>query len=614
MIKLFKLLKGKVNSTFFKLTIAFICFGMLPLLLIGILFILRYFATVEQVTKSNYSLLGYYISKNVEDLFNTADDAMAYVYDYKNDEYNYLYEILKDENLSPEKKENYINSMLRSMLAQNENISSIFFVTPDNEIYSVFYEQGKLLKNDLVINTYQTFPDQDSYRELKFISTVSENKYCINSSDYIFSLVRNYMDTSKVETIKTKILGTIYVNIKVDQLNEVTRGIDLGDSGGIYILNVADNSYLYSSDSESYKSGGDPLDGFYKNISGVAGSEKIDTHWLFYSQIGETDNYVVISLEEDEVLSLYFQNRGIMFLVLAFTIFVVIVLYTIFSGRMSEPARKLKKAMQQVQTGDFNVKVDIKNDDEMGYLGEGFNKMVKDLQYYIEQVYVAKIYQKEAELQALKMQIQPHYLYNTLDVIRMTALENKDLEAAGLIESLSKQLRYVISHDDDKVPLYMELDSIKEYFVIAKVRYNNRISVNINVKESDKNLIVMKLILQPAVENAIKHGLVKKKGKGVVEINVERKEDYLQIKVMDNGIGISEETVGKIQRFLEDKSLEGEEPDTVGVGLKNVYDRIKKRCGEEYGFSIVSYEKMGTIITYKLPIWEGDADVESSSD
>lgn len=614
MAKIIKLIKMKTGSTFFKLTLAFICFGMIPLLVIGVLFILRYFSTVEQVLKNNYSLLGYYISKNVEELFDSADDTMAYAYDYKNDEYNYLYEVLKDESLSSEKKEIYINSMLRTMLTQNENISSVFFVTPDNEVYSVFYEQGKLLRNDLQLNTYQIYTDQSNYRELKFISTVSEEKYCINSTDYVFSLVRNYMDTSKVDSIQNNILGTIYVNIKVDRLEKVTRGIDLGNSGEVYIINAKENSYIYSSNQDVYTTDNDPLSGIYENITGVMGSDRIDNQWIFYSQIDDTDNYVVISLDEDEVLSLYFQNRGIMFLVLAFTVFVVLVLYSIFSGRMSEPARKLKKAMQQVQTGNFDVKVDIKNDDEMGYLSEGFNKMVKDLQYYIEQVYVAKIYQKEAELQALKMQIQPHYLYNTLDVIRMTALENKDLEAAGLIESLSKQLRYVISHDDDKVPLYMELDSIKEYFVIAKVRYNNRINVNINVSENDKNLFVMKLILQPAVENAIKHGLVKKKGKGVVEINVERKTDYLQIKVMDNGIGINEETVNKLQRFLEDKPIEGEEPDNVGVGLKNVYERIKKRCGEEYGFNIASYEKMGTILTYKLPIWEGEADVESSSD
>lgn len=614
MSKIIKMIKMKTGSTFFKLTLAFICFGMIPLLVIGVLFILRYFSTVEQVLKNNYSLLGYYISKNVEELFDSADDTMAYAYDYKNDEYNYLYEVLKDESLSSEKKEIYINSMLRNMLTQNENISSVFFVTPDNELYSVFYEQGKLLRNDLQLNTYQIYTDQSNYRELKFISTVSEEKYCINSTDYVFSLVRNYMDTSKVDSIQNKILGTIYVNIKVDQLEKVTRGIDLGNSGEVYIINAKENSYIYSSNQDAYTTDNDPLSGIYENITGVMGSDRIDNQWIFYSQIDDTDNYVVISLDEDEVLSLYFQNRGIMFLVLAFTVFIVLVLYSIFSGRMSEPARKLKKAMQQVQTGNFDVKVDIKNDDEMGYLGEGFNKMVKDLQYYIEQVYVAKIYQKEAELQALKMQIQPHYLYNTLDVIRMTALENKDLEAAGLIESLSKQLRYVISHDDDKVPLYMELDSIKEYFVIAKVRYNNRINVNINVSENDKNLFVMKLILQPAVENAIKHGLVKKKGKGVVEINVERKTDYLQIKVMDNGIGINEETVNKLQRFLEDKPIEGEEPDNVGVGLKNVYERIRKRCGEEYGFSIASYEKMGTILTYKLPIWEGEADVESGSD
>ena len=233
--------------------------------------------------------------------------------------------------------------------------------------------------------------------------------------------------------------------------------------------------------------------------------------------------------------------------------------------------------------------------------------MVKDLDYYIREVYVAKICQKEAELDALKMQIQPHYLYNTLDVIRMTAVENEDQKTARLLESLAKQLRYVIGQSRERVPLYMELDSIREYMVLMNARYQGKFRLNVNVSDQDRNLYVLKLLLQPMVENAIKHGLRDKEGIGTIEVNVKRGTDALEIAVLDDGKGMNAEEEQYLRSILNRKGELPKDGDrSVGIGFRNVQDRIQLSCKEGYGVDFTSCEHVGTMVKFRLPLWESE--------
>lgn len=158
-----------------------------------------------------------------------------------------------------------------------------------------------------------------------------------------------------------------------------------------------------------------------------------------------------------------------------------------------------------------------------------------------------------------------------------------------------------------------ELQALREYFVIMKVRYEGRIGLNIQVSDEDAELYIPKLLLQPVVENAIRHGLREKDGEGAVAIRVERKENYLEIVVMDDGVGMDEEQVRVMQETLDNPEIGvADKNGRLSVGMKNVYDRIKLNCGKEYGFRIQSFLGVGTIVTYRLPIWEEPEDVESS--
>lgn len=277
--------------------------------------------------------------------------------------------------------------------------------------------------------------------------------------------------------------------------------------------------------------------------------------------------------------------------------------FTFYGKKTNQPIKNLKEAMERIQKGDLDTRVSVVSNDEIGFLAKGLNKMTQELQGHIQKVYIAEIRQREAEIEALKTQIEPHYLYNTLDVIRMTAITKDDMETAEMIDGLSGQLKYLIGGVRDMVTLQGELDSVRNYFKIIKIRYENRFTLEVDVPEELLDFEVPQLILQPVVENAVKYGLRPKDGEGVVAIQGAKEEECLIITVMDNGVGMSEERMDYVQQLLNSpETVKHAKSKRASIGLKNVYDRIKLIFGDQYHMEISSYEGIGTIVKYRLPI------------
>lgn len=185
----------------------------------------------------------------------------------------------------------------------------------------------------------------------------------------------------------------------------------------------------------------------------------------------------------------------------------------------------------------------------------------------------------------------------------MTAITNDDDQTAEMLDGLSGQLKYLIGNARDRVTLQAELDSVRNYFKIIRVRYENKMTLEIDVPENLLDLEVPQLVLQPIVENSVKYGLRPKEGgNGVVAIRGEIQEAFLELTIMDNGVGMSEERLRYIQKLLEDETEKCQEEESSGIGIKNVYERIKLIFGEEYRIEISSFENIGTIVKYRLPV------------
>lgn len=600
-------------TTFSKLTVAYIFFGVIPLFVLGMLFFVRFSANIRETMIRNYAQINGYFARNVEDIIESADDAMGTLYDYETEDGDTLAAVLKDDSLSEGERAVHVVDALNQTMSQSSYIASTRFADYRGQIYSVYYNQEKTLRNDAESYTRMGLISADKMRDLRILGTTEESNICVNSDDFIFVLVRNYMDTTSMDRAYNTPLGILFVDMNVDVIGDLVQKVGL-DKGNIYVCNPTDGNYLYSSNQKDYLDGRNPLgENVMSHLTGTEGYGKIDDNWVFYRQIRNTDEYAVLTVNDAEAMGYYFSNRTMMAVILLFSCVVLITLYIMFSNRMSAPIRKVREAMKEVEGGQMDVHLDINTHDEMEIIADGFNKMVEKLQDYINQVYVAQICQKDAELNALKMQIQPHYLYNTLDVIRMTALDQEDEKTAELLECLAHQLRYVMGEHNERIRLQDELQMLREYFVIMKVRYEGRINLHIQISNEDLDLYILKMLLQPVVENAIKHGLREKSGEGSVAIRVSRNEDILEIVVMDDGIGMEKNQVRQMQEILDVPEIGyiGEDGH-VSIGMKNVYDRIKLNCGKEYGFRVESVKGMGTIVSYRLPIWEEPEDVESS--
>ena len=598
------------KTTYQKMIRGFLLLGVLPLLTLGLLYFVRYRVTAENVMMQNYGQINRYYAMNVMDVIKAVDEAEARLYEYADRDQLTVTDVLTMADVDDSETTLLIQNALEYSMEGCPYIASERFCDKNGRIYSAYRDQEKVMRADA--KAYTTLRNQISdgtdIRNLVVLKTLPEESICIRSDDYIFSVTRNFMDISRIEQTGRKVLGTVYADINVSVFDNLTEEMNV-EAGELYIYNPSDGDYLYAADKSVYRKEADPLEDYRTDISGASGVVKKNGEMLFYQQLGELNQYSILLLDRREMTGVYYQGRTFLILILCFVAFAALMLYMWFSNRLMEPAKEIREAMEAVQRGNLDVRVDVHTSDEMEYIADGFNRMTASMKEHIEKVYVAEIMQRDAQLNALRMQIRPHYLYNTLDVIRMTALENKDSETARMLESLAFQLRYVMGDYTDRVALDDELKMLEEYFVIMRTRYENRISLHIEVSNADRRLLIPKLILQPIVENAVRHGLKPKKDGGHVEIRSQRKDGELLIVVMDNGVGVEPERLAQIMELLQDHDISaGVANGEVSVGMKNVYDRIRINCGDGYGYSIESVPGFGTVVTYHLPIWESEDD------
>ena len=587
-------------SMFAKMFIAFILIGLIPLLLTGQILYTRLSTGVEKVMVSSASQMAVNMGKNVSDLIGKYDDIAQSLYDYTSDDYLFFYELLEDQELEEEERERLITNVLYNILNMNRSIENVRFIY--DKIYNVSRDSTKNLDTLKVLDA-QWKPQEEELNNLYIMPTHSESNYYYNSEEKVFTMARNYMDVSTMHTARIRRMGTLYLDIDPSELEILEEGLNMGEDSEIIVVDENDGTIIYSGDSEQMAQKDQTVSSILESLEGESGIYRTDSDIYAYCSVENTSWKVLASMSRQNIKGMYLDSDRFVIGMLGAAALILAAFYG-FSRYTSRPVRTLKEAMGRMQKGELDTRVDIHSHDEIQVLGEGFNEMAAHLQQYIDQVYVAELRQKDAELSALKSTIKPHYLYNTLEVIRMTAISENAPKASGLIDSLSKQLRYLIGNESDQVTLEAELENIREYFYIVKVRYENLYDLEIDVPADCLRLKVLKLILQPTIENAVKHGLRPKKGAGKVRVSALRKAECLCITVMDDGVGMTEQQVQEITDVLEKDTLGRQNGEKISIGIKNTYDRIVKNYGRDYGFQITSCENLGTIVEYTLPVLE----------
>lgn len=269
-----------------------------------------------------------------------------------------------------------------------------------------------------------------------------------------------------------------------------------------------------------------------------------------------------------------------------------------------KPINLLVDSMGKIEEGKTGLTVKIDRNDELGTLFKTYNKMSEKINTLINKVYKEKLVMKDAEIKALQAQINPHFLYNTLETINWKAKLNGVEDISEMVTALSSIIDANLDRNNEKmIPIKKELEYIDNYNLLIQKRFGKKIAFVKYIDDEALMYEIPKLLIQPLIENAIYHGLETKKGGGTVELVITIEESTVLIVIADDGIGIDDVTLNKLKESL-DKNDENQYESRTKIGIMNVHKRIRLIYGDEYGLKIFSEANKGTTIILKLPFSE----------
>jgi two-component system, sensor histidine kinase YesM len=323
----------------------------------------------------------------------------------------------------------------------------------------------------------------------------------------------------------------------------------------------------------------------------------------------EKSNYTgwntVILIPKDVVLLKQKRIQDIVVVVGIITMLLIAAVSYILSHQITLPLSNLMRKMSMVELGDLNQRMEYAGKNEIGRLSRMYNHMLDSISRLIREVYESKLAEKNAQLSALHAQINPHFLYNTLNIMKAISRLRGIEEVAEISESLAGLFQYSMKNLHQPVSLAEEIDHINNYFKIQQHRFGNRLELQREIPKALLQSSILKLTIQPLIENAVNHGLRKMKKGGRISIRAAQDDGVLSITVSDNGEGFQEEELAQLYDILNSSNaLNSSQGVTLGIGLQNIHQRIQLYYGNTYGLTLSSKPGEGTTVTLVIPFIE----------
>jgi len=414
-----------------------------------------------------------------------------------------------------------------------------------------------------------------------------------HSGQFVFTVVRAIIGPTYEG------IGMIAVDANVSVIEKFVADLDKDTRGTTLIVDGA-GSVVFDSEKKYL---GQDLKGsmLLKQATGLEGNFHGELNGVpvltIYKQSPTTGWKILITIPESELTKEAVSTRKITewtalsIIGFALTISLVLIL------ALTRPLRRLVRLMKEVQNGNLEVTFPVRGRDEAGMVGNAFNRMIVRVKTSIEDVAAAGHRTRIAEIEALQQQINPHFIYNTLEAIRMTAVINDDPEVGDMAQLLGKLLRYSIGSGMETVTLNKELEHLEIYVKLLNFRYSQPFRI-IYPDQPMNDMPMMKLLFQPIVENAVFHGLDETKPGMDIRITYSLQGTAHVFAIEDNGRGMSPEALQRLRNQLDER-----EPAEQGrgIGLRNVHERIKLRYGEAYGITVDSREGAGTKVAFRIP-------------
>jgi two-component system, sensor histidine kinase YesM len=508
-----------------------------------------------------------------------------------------------DQNQYNEEEQDYsIRQKMQGFTSLYPEIAGILLINREGEyISNELYAQS-----DVDLTKEMWYEEAVSNKGIFKIIGKPQNRHIVSQINYkddeVVTVVRAIVNRDTQE-----ISGVILIDLKVRVIGEAMNNVHIGLSGFLTVIDengkdiystsnreplVIPEAILLGEDGGSYKKviNGEEMEFIYQRTP--------FTNWttvgIFHSEE---------SVAEVREIQLY------LFFFVFFLCFAGITVSYFFSNSISNPIIELMKMMRKIEDGNMEIRYVGKRQDEIGRLGKTFNHMIAKINNLIMVTEVQERQKREAELRSLQAHIKPHFLYNTLDTINWMARKHGAKDVAEIVGSLSSFFRIGLSKGNDFIYLKEEMKHIQSYLMIQKARYQDKLHYEITFDSTLGEVKILKLVLQPIVENAIYHGIKERRGPGKIQIMAKQEKGCLLLKIKDDGIGIREEELSHLKEKLNTLIILNngkKENIDYGYGMMNVQARIKLTYGEVYGLSIESQMNKGTEVTVKLPMNLGE--------
>ena len=503
------------------------------------------------------------------------------------------YGVIKNADLDKET----VNSQITLLYDNNkDSIANIALLSKDGELLEAV--PAARLKTGIDVTKEQWFGNTLNRTDnlhfttphVQYIFDNNENQY-----RWVITLTRAVEITHGTSTEQ----GILLLDIRYSSLQQILDNITLGNQGYLYMIS-SNGDLIYHPRMQMIETGQmsentvmatDYRDGSFR--------ERYEGEWREVSvkSVGYT-GWKLLSVTPEKGLplnNLKIQLFGV-FVIGAFLL-VLILTNNFISSRITTPIQKLEKSVNAIEAGDLDTEVYQGGSYEIRHLGRSIGEMAKRIKTLMEDIVAEHESKRKSEFDILQSQINPHFLYNTLDIIVWMIENEQKQDAVRIVTALARFFRISLSKGKSIITVRDELEHVRNYLMIQQTRFKNKFVYTIDAEDDVMELVSLKLMLQPLVENAIYHGMEFMDGDGEICVKVYREDAELWFRISDNGLGMTEEQT----RSLLDEQNHISSKRGSGIGVKNVNERIRLYFGESYGLAIWSEPDEGTVITIHLP-------------
>lgn len=502
-----------------------------------------------------------------------------------------------------------IRGNLNDTHSDRDNLASILSVTPrirkDIVTMAIYTSDGKLVMSNPVGRYDRNFSiaGQDWFKaavkkpvDYIFLPAHVQRLF-EDQRPWVVSLCRgfNLYDNGR------QVTWVAMVDMNFSSIEQLCSQVSLGKRGYIYIIDSSGNIIYHPQQQIIYA--GLKKENISEALARQPGSYFDDFQGerriMTIKTISYTDwKMIGVSYVDELTANKKNINNFIIFISL-FGIAFEILASLFISSKISQPIKRLERQMKKVENGDFDISLEVKGEDEVKRLSKAFNLMVARIKQLMDQIIREQEEKRRSELKALQAQINPHFLYNTLDsIVWMNENHNYD-GVTTMVAALARLFRVSISRGSEIIRVADELDHARSYLIIQKIRYKDKFDFSIEAQAEALACKTLKLILQPMIENAIYHGITNLQEKGEIRITASIEDENVVFRVIDNGYGIKPKELKDI-KLHESTNQHGS-----GVGIKNVDERIKLCYGNGYGLEIESELDVGTTVIIRIPVDTG---------